>query len=131
MSKRTRKRSKIDRDVRITARRQRRSKSAPKIPSFYDSIEWKRLRYAVLRERGAKCEVCGATPADGATMNVDHVKPRHKYPDLALERSNLAVLCAWCNAGKGGREDDYRVKTDAEPANDDDLGSFERWHFGR
>ena len=34
-------------------------------------------------------------------MNVDHIKPRRLYPGLALEKSNLQVLCADCNHGKG------------------------------
>ena len=37
----------------------------------------------------------------GAVMNVDHIKPRRIYPDLALSLENLQVLCHECNHGKG------------------------------
>ncbi len=42
-------------------------------------------------------------------MHVDHIKPRRKYPELALSRSNLQVLCNLCNHGKGNwDETDWR-----------------------
>lgn len=47
------------------------------------------------------CQSCGATPESGAVMNVDHIKPRKIYPELALTESNLQVLCHECNHGKG------------------------------
>jgi hypothetical protein len=86
--------------------------SAPKAPTvklhpaatdaFLLSFEWRRLRMVVIKKRGAKCECCGATPADGTTViNVDHVKPRRLFPELALDESNLQVLCNACNHGKG------------------------------
>ena len=34
-------------------------------------------------------------------MNVDHIKPRKLFPNLALDSSNLQVLCEVCNHGKG------------------------------
>lgn len=77
---------------------------------FLQSYEWRRLRMEVLRERGARCECCGATPADGKTViNVDHIKPRLRYPELALDKTNLQVLCDVCNHGKGNwDETDWR-----------------------
>ena len=45
---------------------------------------------------------CGATPDDGVTVIcVDHIKPRHTHPALALDPANLQVLCGVCNQGKG------------------------------
>jgi 5-methylcytosine-specific restriction endonuclease McrA len=42
-------------------------------------------------------------------MHVDHIKPRSKYPHLALRESNLQVLCEACNLGKGNwDETDWR-----------------------
>ena len=76
---------------------------------FYKTKTWLALRYEVLSERGAKCECCGATQSDGAKLQVDHIKPRSKYPELALSKANLQVLCRACNAGKSNRhEDDWR-----------------------
>lgn len=76
---------------------------------FLTSFEWRRLRMEVIKERGARCECCGSTPKDGVRINVDHVKPRKRYPELALEKSNLQVLCEVCNHGKGNwDETDWR-----------------------
>jgi 5-methylcytosine-specific restriction endonuclease McrA len=83
-------------------------------PDFYDSKEWKRVRFDVLERHFAKyghwCLLCHNkfTP-----LHVDHIKPRSKYPELALDANNLQVLCHICNEGKGNRsETDFR----GEPA---------------
>lgn len=77
--------------------------------AFLMSYEWRKLRMVILKRYGARCQCCGATPADGARMNVDHIKPRKFYPHLALEESNLQVLCGTCNHGKGNwDETDWR-----------------------
>jgi len=39
-----------------------------------------------------------------ARLNVDHIRPRRYYPELALELGNLQVLCAACNQGKGNKD---------------------------
>jgi hypothetical protein len=80
-------------------------------PEFLLSFEWRRLRMQVIKARGARCECCGATPADGSTViNVDHIKPRKYFPELALVKSNLQVLCDKCNHGKGNWDQtDWRM----------------------
>lgn len=70
--------------------------------AFLASYAWRVLRMEVLIERGARCECCGANPRDGVTvLNVDHIKPRRFFPALALDKTNLQVLCHACNHGKG------------------------------
>jgi 5-methylcytosine-specific restriction endonuclease McrA len=59
---------------------------------FYRSRPWQKLRYEVLRERGNKCECCGRSPPE-VILDVDHVLPRSKYPELALVKSNMQILC--------------------------------------
>jgi 5-methylcytosine-specific restriction endonuclease McrA len=77
--------------------------------AFLDSAAWSRLRMEVLTHYGPRCMCCGAATRDGAVMNVDHIKPRRKYPELALSFENLQVLCALCNKGKGNwDETDWR-----------------------
>lgn len=45
-------------------------------------------------------------------MNVDHIKPRKTHPHLALDPSNLQVLCDVCNHGKGNWDKtDWRKPT--------------------
>jgi hypothetical protein len=77
---------------------------------FYNSEEWRRVRYLALRSHGGACQCCGATPSRGFPLHVDHVKPRSKYPELELDIDNLQVLCADCNLGKGAwDETDWRA----------------------
>lgn len=76
---------------------------------FLNSYEWRKVRLIVLKRDGSKCACCGATPATGAVMNVDHIKPRKTHPELALDTNNLQVLCHECNHGKGNWDDtDFR-----------------------
>jgi 5-methylcytosine-specific restriction endonuclease McrA len=69
--------------------------------AFLSSYEWRRVRMEVLKRYGARCQCCGATRDNGVQMNVDHIKPRKLFPELALDQSNLQVLCEVCNHGKG------------------------------
>ncbi len=81
---------------------------------FLASYEWRKLRMVVLKKCGARCGCCGASPRDGRVMHVDHIKPRRKYPELALVESNLQVLCDVCNHGKGNwDETDWRPEAAA------------------
>lgn len=72
-----------------------------KSDAFLSTYEWRRVRMMALKKYGPRCQCCGATPTTGAVMNVDHIKPRKLFPDLALEVSNLQILCHDCNHGKG------------------------------
>ena len=72
-----------------------------KTDDFLSTYEWRKVRMIALKKYGARCQCCGATPATGAVMNVDHIKPRKLFPDLALDVDNLQVLCHECNHGKG------------------------------
>jgi 5-methylcytosine-specific restriction endonuclease McrA len=81
-------------------------------PEFLRTPEWRRIRYDVLRANDGRCELCGRNEhqlADGEYLCVDHIHSRKARPDLALEITNLAVLCTADNAGKGNRyADDWR-----------------------
>ena len=79
--------------------------------AFLESWEWRTVRMRALERDGAKCACCGRTTADGVTMNVDHIRPRKRHPELALTLENLQVLCNECNHGKGNSfETDWRQK---------------------
>lgn len=98
--------------VRGEARRRRKAVERAQRDEFLLTYEWRRLRMEVLKERGRRCECCGIVPSaeNGAVVNVDHVKPRKLHPELALEKSNLQVLCDACNHGKGNwDETDWRT----------------------
>jgi hypothetical protein len=68
---------------------------------FLSSYEWRRVRMEALKKYGPVCQCCGASPSTGAVMNVDHIKPRKLFHQLALDVSNLQILCHECNHGKG------------------------------
>jgi 5-methylcytosine-specific restriction endonuclease McrA len=79
--------------------------------NFLTTFEWRKVRMEAFKKYGPKCMCCGATPADGAVMNVDHIKPRKLWPSLALDVKNLQILCHDCNHGKGNWDTtDWRPK---------------------
>ena len=69
--------------------------------AFLWTYEWRQLRMKVLKKYGPRCQCCGASASDGTKICVDHIKPRRKHPELALDFDNLQVLCDDCNHGKG------------------------------
>jgi hypothetical protein len=76
-------------------------KAEPKysvIRRFYDSWDWKQLRYKAIKKHGRHCLCCGAV---GGKIVVDHIKPLRFFWDLRLDLDNLQVLCDDCNKGKG------------------------------
>jgi 5-methylcytosine-specific restriction endonuclease McrA len=76
---------------------------------FCRTREWAELRQRVLVRYGAVCQCCGASRHTGATMHVDHIKPRSKFPALELVEDNLQVLCELCNIGKSNtHQTDWR-----------------------
>lgn len=80
---------------------------------FLSTYEWKRVRMMALKKYGPVCQCCGASPSTGAVMNVDHIKPRKLFPQLALDLDNLQVLCGDCNHGKGNWDmTDWREQED-------------------
>ena len=82
---------------------------------FYESYEWRKLRYRILKRDGAQCQLCGATRADGLKLHVDHIKPLRKNWSLRLDPKNLQVLCEVCNHGKGNwDETDWRQQSAGE-----------------
>ena len=95
------------------------------IGEFYSSWEWKRLRYDFLKQKDRRCGCCGSTPADGARMVVDHVKPIRHFWHLRLDASNLQILCNDCNMGKGSRDQTYwNAPESALSTMSDELGNI-------
>ncbi|MFS1702736.1 HNH endonuclease [Alteromonas sp. AMM-1] len=72
--------------------------------NFYQTRAWRALRLRVLSESGGSCSYCGSGTEHGTVLHVDHIKPRSKYPHLALDIANLQVLCEDCNLGKADNE---------------------------
>ncbi len=89
-----------DQSVKVFDRSPKRKKKYEQTDAFLRSPEWKAIRYQALVLHGGQCQCCGASAKDGAHLQVDHIRPRSKFPALALDINNLQVLCADCNAGK-------------------------------
>lgn len=68
---------------------------------FYSSPEWTMIREQVIGEEGRVCSECGQRIRREGDVTVDHKRPRSKFPELALTRENLQVLCRRCNSRKG------------------------------
>lgn len=75
---------------------------------FYTSEAWRMLRYRVIVTYGKMCMACGETRG---RIDVDHIKPRSRYPELQFDFNNLQILCESCNLGKKAwDETDWRPK---------------------
>lgn len=73
---------------------------------FYRSRAWRELRYKAILKYGRNCMCCGVR-AD--PVHVDHIKPRSKYPELALDINNVQILCEADNLAKSAwDETDWR-----------------------
>lgn len=75
-------------------------------PDFYHSEAWKWTRLRLLKKTRPKCAHCGRRGS--AILTIDHIIPRDVRPDLALETSNLEVICYTCKSRKelwGGDKD--------------------------
>ena len=69
---------------------------------------WPKLRIQALKLYGGRCHCCGATKRD-TRIDVDHIKPKGRYPLLALDINNLQILCYTCHLAKGHNDEtDWR-----------------------
>lgn len=77
---------------------------------FYSSREWKEYRIYCFSRIKNKCNLCGSTEK----LQLDHILPRHIYPEKAFEFGNMQILCESCNKAKGlkrvGKEIKLRKK---------------------
>jgi len=75
---------------------------------FLSSQAWKDMRLLAIERYGLLCLRCGRENSRLFPINIDHIKPRKFYPELALEIDNLQPLCGPCNKLKGNKTIDYR-----------------------
>lgn len=72
-----------------------------------DSKQWKELRPEILKRDNYECQRClikyGIHNHDN--LQIDHIKPRIYYPELAYEPTNLITLCSKCNQKKGSKSE--------------------------
>ena len=79
----------------------------------------KSYAYQIIRARfraqakaeGRRCAICGhaidydAPPRHPSSFALDHIKPVEKYPELALDVTNMQATHFGCNGRKGDREE--------------------------
>lgn len=83
---------------------------------FYVSEVWMAMRELVFQKYGKRC-MRGINC--GGPLQIDHIKPRSKFPELELDFNNLQVLCKSCNDWKSNVDyTDFRPK----PAPKGNLG---------
>ncbi len=68
-------------------------------PEFYNSSEWRSIKNKSLNSNKLSCRYCGSK----TDLEVDHILPRSKYPEKALDLSNTQILCKSCNTSKGNK----------------------------
>lgn len=71
---------------------------------FYKSTAWRSLRYDVLKEQGAKCQLCGRGRKHDIVLHCDHIMPLSKDWSKRLDKDNIQVLCDDCNLGKSNKD---------------------------
>jgi uncharacterized protein (TIGR02646 family) len=67
-------------------------------------------RYRVVKpdlekETHAKCAYCECYPRPGYPGDIEHIKPKSKYPHLTFEWKNLTYVCWQCNNNKRDKYD--------------------------
>ena len=99
-----------------------------KVRTYYNGkngfTRWRKVRYEALIRSNGLCECCGATvKSSGEPLHVDHIKPKSLYPELQYQLSNLQILCADCNVGKGNWDETNWRKNNAEREVTEELDS--------
>lgn len=62
---------------------------------YYTAKEWATTRTVVFARDGRICHMCG-----NVATHIDHLLPKSKYPELALNLDNLKPACKDCNFTK-------------------------------
>lgn len=67
-----------------------------------------------------KCVYCESKVTHIYFGDIEHIKPKSKYPDLEYDWSNLGFICAICNNAKGDKYDEstpYLNPYEEDPCN--------------
>ena len=88
-------------------RRQLKNETDIEATKFYKSAKWRKLRKSIVSRDGGHCQSCliKYNRIESRNLEIHHIKPRSKYPELRFEESNLITLCKSCNTRTGTREE--------------------------
>lgn len=68
-----------------------------KTKDFYKSKAWQTLRNQVMLRDKSRCKWCGRVVFQAGGPRVDHIETLKNRPDLAMDITNLRLLCAQCD----------------------------------
>jgi 5-methylcytosine-specific restriction endonuclease McrA len=74
------------------------------VDPFYSSNAWRNLAKAARKRDGHRCRQCGVSVLAKGTSQVDHIKARREYPELALVLWNVRTLCTGCHNARHQHE---------------------------
>jgi len=92
-------------DAKAALRKQTKRKGRTMVDgqAICKTPEWLALRQEVIDRDAVNgetfCVYCGKKCL-GQERHIDHIKPKSKFPDLALIIENLQILCKACNFRK-------------------------------
>ena len=96
-------------EIRDARKKNRNTKS-----SFFKKYDTLRVRDALLQMYGKRCCYCEASIADVAGRGqIEHRKPKDRFPKLTFEWSNLHLACPDCNRAKSKKWDSRHEILDA------------------
>ena len=58
------------------------------------------VKSSLMQEAHGKCVYCESRVRDVAYGEIDHIKPKSRFPDLRRDYDNLAFCCQMCNNAK-------------------------------
>lgn len=73
---------------------------------FKYKYKWWKLRDEIIKRDDGFCQRCWHKYdiLNDKRLEVHHIKPRSKYPELTFKEDNLVTLCRTCNAQIGTKE---------------------------
>src|SRR5262245_19382627 len=102
---------------------------------FYYSKAWRELRLRALRRARYRCQHCHAHVIQSGGARIDHVIPRKQAPELALQITNVRVLCPRCDnrrhAEKVSGEPGTVARADLGAANADGIPTHPTHHWNK
>lgn len=97
-------------DSRSTRRKLRPSPGTPKAPrtyagakKLYNTPLYKEWRSKILTRDKYQCQMCGES---GGELEVHHIRPKYKYPQLTLDLNNGITLCKFCHQDRVTKYED-------------------------
>lgn len=99
---------------------------------FYSSKAWRIARRKAVIRAGHRCERkhggCGRpVNVPGEKAMVDHIEALRDHPELALQETNLRVLCSRCHGKRHGQRRDWQASQGAD-LNGWPIGATHPWN---